>query len=184
MTELEKIAYSKGFLDSLAEGINPLDGAAIPEGDVVNNVRISRCLFFVSDILRQVIENGGVSVKRGGRQPFTVTAEQLSRFDYSDMPITVSEIARRVTIAADDANAKKMSPAAINAWLIKIGALEESQNEFGRKTKLPTEYGLSLGIVMDSRQGPSGTYYVSVYSRRAQEFIIDNFEAILDTQNG
>ena len=30
------------------------------EDDVINNVRISRCLFYVSDVLRQVIENGGV----------------------------------------------------------------------------------------------------------------------------
>ncbi len=34
MTELEKIAYAKSFLDKLAEGVNPLDGTTVPEGDM------------------------------------------------------------------------------------------------------------------------------------------------------
>ena len=180
MTEIEKIAYAKEFLDRLAEGISPLDGTPIPDGDIVNNVRISRCLYFVSDVLRQVIENGGVTAKRGSREPFNVSAEQLARFEYSDTPITVSEIAKRVSALAQNTNTRKMSASAINAWLVGIGALAESQNDFGRSTKLPTDYGRDLGIIMDSRQGPGGMYYVSVYSRKAQEFIIDNFEAILN----
>ena len=61
MTELEKIEYTKAFIDKLANGINPLDDTPIPEGDIANNVRLSRCFFYVSDILRQVIENGGVT---------------------------------------------------------------------------------------------------------------------------
>ena len=39
MTELEKIAYAKSFIDKLANGINPLDGTPIPDDDVANNVR-------------------------------------------------------------------------------------------------------------------------------------------------
>ena len=64
MTELEKIEYAKGFMDKLANGINPLDGTPIPDGDIVNNVRLSRCFFYVSDILRRVIENGGTELVR------------------------------------------------------------------------------------------------------------------------
>ena len=64
MTELEKIEYAKSFIDKLANGINPLDDSTIKEDEVVNNVRLSRCFFFVSDILRQVIENGGVVSKK------------------------------------------------------------------------------------------------------------------------
>lgn len=63
MTELEKIEYTKGFVDKLAEGINPIDGTPIAEGDLLNNVRISRCMYYVSDILRRVIENGGTESK-------------------------------------------------------------------------------------------------------------------------
>ena len=59
MTELEKIKRAKMYLDKLANGINPLDDTVVPDEDIVNQVRLSRCFFFVSDVLRQVIENGG-----------------------------------------------------------------------------------------------------------------------------
>ena len=47
MTELEKIAYAKSFIDKLANGINPLDDTPIPDDDIANNVRLSRCFFYV-----------------------------------------------------------------------------------------------------------------------------------------
>ena len=31
MTELEKIAYAKSFIDKLANGVNPIDDSAIPD---------------------------------------------------------------------------------------------------------------------------------------------------------
>ena len=65
MTEVEKIEYAKLYIEKLANGINPLTGQAVPDTDLINNVRISRCLFYVSDILRQVVERGGVSKKKG-----------------------------------------------------------------------------------------------------------------------
>ena len=55
MDEREKIAYAKSFIDKMAEGINPLTGEQIPDGELLNNVRISRCLFYVSEILGKAI---------------------------------------------------------------------------------------------------------------------------------
>ncbi len=97
MTELEKIAYAKSFIDKLANGINPIDNTPVKEDDVVNNVRISRCLFYVSDILRQVVENGRISKTAKHLAPFSISSEQLLSFAYSDVPIAVSEIAKRLT---------------------------------------------------------------------------------------
>ena len=45
MTELEKIKRAKMYMDKLANGINPIDETMVPDEDVVNNVRISRCFF-------------------------------------------------------------------------------------------------------------------------------------------
>ena len=56
MTEIEKIEYAKSFIDKLANGINPLDDTPIPEDDIVNNVRLSRCFFYVSTILQKEID--------------------------------------------------------------------------------------------------------------------------------
>ena len=55
MTEKEIIKHAKDYIDSLANGTNPLTGEPVNESDVVNNVRISRCLFYVSEILEKVL---------------------------------------------------------------------------------------------------------------------------------
>ena len=109
MTELEKIAYAKSFIDKLANGINPLNDTPIAEGDIANNVRISRCFFFVSDVLRQVVENGGIEKpKKQGKIPFSLTAEQALDFEYSEVPIPISEIITRINNLVDLGLMKKL----------------------------------------------------------------------------
>ena len=108
MTELEKIAYAKSFIDKLANGINPLNDTPIPDDDIANNVRLSRCFFYVSDILRQVYENGGVTKpKRTPKIPFSLSAEQRDKFEYSADPISVTEIAKRICAMAENESMEK-----------------------------------------------------------------------------
>jgi hypothetical protein len=50
MDERDKILMAQDWVRKLANGINPLTGNTVKEDDVVNNVHISRCLFYVADI--------------------------------------------------------------------------------------------------------------------------------------
>lgn len=185
MTELEKIKYAKIFIDKLADGINPLDDTVISQEDIVNNVRISRCFFYVSDILRQVIENGGVvSARKTKKTPFSLSADSLSEFEYSDAPIAVSEIARRISALKSGENMSNLSYKDITAWLIEIGLLYEKANPVnGKMTKLPTQQGCEIGISTEVREGRYGNYTVVLYDRSAQEFILDNFDGLMMFRN-
>ena len=184
MTELEKIEYTKSFIDDLANGINPLDGTPVPDGELLNNVRISRCMFYVSDILRQVIEKGGVKPqKKEKKAPFEITSEQLERFEYSDKPIPLSEIAKRLKALIDTEKMQRLTYKALAAWLIDIGALKEKENDEGKKKKYPTDMGKSLGISEEKRSGMYGDYIVVVYNREAQQFVIDNLSSVIAMKN-
>ena len=91
MTELEKIEYAKSFIDKLANGINPLDNMPIPDDDIVNNVRLSRCFFYVSSILQKEIDRERRKIpkeKKPEKLPFSITPEQLQTFEYSPYPTT------------------------------------------------------------------------------------------------
>ena len=109
MTELEKIERAKLYMDKLANGINPIDDTMAPDEDIINNVRLSRCFFYVSDILRQVIENGGVGTtekpKKEKKEPLQIPFEKRSSFAFSEKPIPASEIARRIN---DLGNSEKL----------------------------------------------------------------------------
>lgn len=182
MTEIEKIEYAKSFIDKLANGVNPLDGSQIKEDDIVNNVRISRCLFFVSDVLRQVVENGGIK-KKTAKIPFTLTLEERTSFEYSDTPIPVSEITKRFNDLITNEDMKKLSHRNITEWLISIDMLYEMTKPDGKTTKRPTEHGMAVGITTENRTGPRGEYVVTVYGKKAQEFIVDNLDAVLVPRN-
>jgi hypothetical protein len=184
MTELEKIEYTKAFIDKLANGINPLDDTPIPEGDIANNVRLSRCFFYVSDILRQVIENGGVTpppkAPRVGKQAFTLTEEARAALRVTETPLTVSEIADYLNDTVDETVMKRITAASINSWLVDRGFLEVVERPDGKKQKIPTPDGAELGILTEERRGQYGPYTVMLFTAAAQAFVYDHVGAIVE----
>lgn len=183
MTELEIMKHAKGYLDKLANGINPLDDSILPDTDVVNQVRISRCLFYVSDVLRQLIDQGGMAAARQGKKlPFAITVEERDRVVCSATPIPVSEIAKRINEAVSNDAMKKLGYRAITDWLLAVGLLREQTFSDGKKKKYPTENGSKIGAFLEERTGQYGTYQVVLYTEEAQHFLIDNIDAILEQQ--
>lgn len=183
MTELEMINRAKTYIDKLANGVNPLTDEPASENDIVNNVRISRCFFYISDLLRRFAEVGfPEAAKKGKKQPFIITEEQRKRFEFSETPISVSEIARRFNAAVNTEGAVQMRYSGITFWLIESGLLSVDRREDGREVKLPTAAGMELGISQEVRSGANGSYTVVVYNENAQRYIVDNIDAILEAE--
>ena len=88
--DLKVVAHAKEYIDALARGINPLTKEEVKEDDVVNQVRISRCLYYVSDVLEAVLHNGGVRVILE-EQPFVPDNIDLSLFvpEEQAMPVSI-----------------------------------------------------------------------------------------------
>ena len=105
MTELEIMQHAKNYLDKLAKGIDPLTDREVPETDMINvSMAPARCLFYVSDVLRQVIENGGVigaPAKKGKLAPFALPFEERGRYSFGEWPLSASQIAQRLNELVD-----------------------------------------------------------------------------------
>lgn len=187
MTEIDKIAYAKTFIDKLANGINPLNDAPIPDDDIANNVRLSRCFFFVSDILRQVIENGGTAPRAARikqKKSCLLTDEVRAELTPLTRPASVSEITERINSVLKAADCGRLKHRIINDWLTKAGMLETQQRSDGKMARIPTEAGLELGIVAEERKSQYGVSYVAVtYPPAVQQFILDNLDAIVELNN-
>ncbi len=50
-TELDTMKHAKEYIDKLANGIDPFTDKPVPDDDIVNNVKLSRCFFYISGIL-------------------------------------------------------------------------------------------------------------------------------------
>lgn len=68
MTEVEKIAYTRMYIEKLANGINPLTDQAVPDTDLINNVRISRCLFY------SILPSGVSQLRIGATKKYWTTS--------------------------------------------------------------------------------------------------------------
>ena len=184
MTELETLERAKMYIEKLANGINPIDGSVIPDEDVVNNVRLSRCFFYVADVLRQVIDNGGVTPqKKPKKEAFALTAEQRNAFDFSATPIPISDLSKRINSLSGNENMATLGYSVIRDWLMSIGMLEDALDGNGKHVKRSTAQGENIGITLDARTGNNGTYFVVVYNAAAQHFIMDNLDAIIEFEN-
>ncbi len=178
-TELEIMIHAKTYLDKLANGVNPLTDETLPDTDIVNQVRISRCLFFVSDILRQVIEKGGLKkTPKTPQIPFALSEEQIGRFQLFEQPIFVSAITERVNSLIENENMRKLSYRSITTFLEHEGFLIQYSDSQGKTKREPTDQGKALGISIEVRTSQRGDHTVVLYNMNAQRYILDHINQI------
>ena len=130
--DIQLVAHAKDYIDDLAKGINPFTKEEVNEDDIVNHVKISRCLFFVSEVLGEVIANGGTAPKKRERPvPFSPEALDLEQFEFSDDPISLTEVSRRIN-ALKPENMQKLKVTSLSEWLVELHLLETVKNKFAR----------------------------------------------------
>lgn len=179
MTELEIIARAQMYLEKLANGVNPLTGEDVGVDDIVNDVRIARCLFYTSGILKQIVDNKGrFKVEMPDRKPFMITPEQSARFEYSEFGLSVTQIVKRFNALIDTVYMKELKTKNISEWLVEIGLLTNIvvNNKTRRR---PTSRGEQMGIYTEERTGQYGMYEGVFYNTNAQHLIVDNIGAII-----
>lgn len=184
MTELEIMIRAKSYIDSLAGGIDPLTGNAVKDDDIINNIRISRCLFYVSGILQKVIDNGGEvqkeKLKRSQRAEFSLTDEQKLRLEPESFAQSSGKITAAINSQVDTYTMKKLKTTTLNNWLVSVGLLTEITSAAGRTRKIPTPDGEMMGLHEKEFTDQSGTHKYVIYNRNAQQFIFDNIDAIIE----
>lgn len=177
--DINLVQHAKDYIDDLAKGINPLTQEEVGDNDVVNNVKISRCLFFVSAVLGEVIENGGIGkVVYKKSSAFSADAIDLSKIEISPVPINVSTIVKNINEQRPD-DMDKLKVTAVTSWLVDINLLSVIQIN-NKNHKTVTAEGTAMGILQEKRQGAYGEYYNILYSDSAQQFIVDNLSSIVD----
>lgn len=179
MTELETMQRAKMYMDKLARGIDPISNQEMPDDSVLNNVRLVRCFFYVSDVLGQVIANGGAIGGKPKLQAFSITREQLSKVQISQEPVRITQFVEMISAAVNDSQMKKLSTTAVTNWLLEKGFLEKQIAPDGKSIRLPTSNGMMIGLSAQTRQGQYGDYQAVFYNAEAQQFVLDNLPAML-----
>ena len=174
MIDVSKLRTAQDWIEKLANGINPLTLESVKDDDVVNNVHISRCLFFVSEMLGK-IETSESSPKK--KKSFWMSACNTEQIVIS-APCGIAQFVKTIN-GYIPSEMKPLSVVAVIKWLRKNGYLSEVKIDDKRKTNLPTEKGNKLGITIKVQQNLEGQDYQRVvYDISAQRFMLENIESI------
>ena len=183
MNDLDVMKRCKQYIESLANGIDPLSGDPVKDDDIVNNVRISRCLFYASGILQKVIDNGGEvqkeKKKKADRLPFSLTDEQAAQLTPASDSISLSKVIGIINRQIDDKVMNKLQRKTLAEWLRQRDLLTEVIIN-GKPRFNPTSSGETVGISLIDYITPTGQFIkICVYSPEAQQFIFDNIDSII-----
>lgn len=188
-TELDTMKHAKEYIDKLANGIDPFTGKPVPDDDIVNNVKLSRCFFYISGILEKVIENGGeVSpvktvevVKSGRRGVVVITDEARAAFKCFINEVTPTAFTDMINKHLDPDISGRLKKNAIADWLSEVGMLENYELPNGKMRRRPTESGSNEGIRLSEYFSADGFPRAAIMlSPAAQQFILDNIDAIAE----
>lgn len=148
MTELEKMQRALMYMENLANGIDPITGTELPEDTVLNNVRLSRCFFYVSDILKKVIANNGEVGKRAGgrKKPFALSPGMREQVYLPVMSVPISDFVKNINMVIQDSDMRSITTKMVTTWLVDKGLLQEITAPLGKKTKIVTEQSSLIGI--------------------------------------
>ncbi len=182
MTELETMERAKMYIHKLANGIDPLTDQEMPDDTVLNQVRLSRCFFYVETLIDQAIEREirGSRPRKKDLPPFSLTPEQKQQVVLSDEPVPISKFTAAVNAVVELDTMKKLKATSLTAWLVQKGLLQETVRN-DRRYKEPTATGKSMGITCEWKEAFStGAHYMSIlYSRAMQQFLLDNLDSVL-----
>lgn len=175
--DLRIVARAKDYMDALAKGIDPLSGEVIPEGEIVRQERLMKCFFYTSKILDEVLKsnNEKAYVKK---EPFQPHKLDFSGFSFSETPIAITEIVKRINECRPEFMQKLKRDGVVN-WLAEQGYLKHVEID-GRSCVRLGEKSTEIGIIEEIRTGKDEkTHKVIVYSERAQQFILEHLAQIV-----
>ena len=179
MAELEKLIKAREYCQKLANGIDPISDNAMPSDCVLNQVQLARLFFFLKDYLSSEVKREQKSENKATtKMPFLITRGNLSKVELSTYPISISEFSKRVDSHTLE-NSRKFSHKWLTDWLLNTGFLIISDDT---SAKVPTDAGKEIGITNETRMGQYREYRVTLYNKAAQQFLIDNMDAILAAQ--
>ena len=183
------------YLRKLSCGVNPLTEETLPEGDTCRQERISKCLLYVADYLQQIVCPKPKAAKAEKQekpkrkrefpnQELALSEEAIAKFEFSEEPLSLSAIVRRVNALIPEGSGMiPLMYADVAEVLTQEGYLQKQEGAAGKETNLPTPQGEEKGF---SRVEEDIRGHFSIFTKcntNAQKFVIENIQKAVAQAN-
>lgn len=176
--DLKKLEVAIKYVERISKGCNPVNNLPLEENEALNNPNVMRCMEFVKEVLETVEQNNGIIGKYN--ESTDLLYEIITNFVYKEDK-QITHFINQIYEPIKDENIKRISPKRITDWLKKNGYLqEEFSDKYDKNVSVVTEKGKAIGIYNEKREARGYHYLAVVYGKEAQEYIVKNFEEILN----
>ncbi len=172
---------SKDYIDKLVEGVNPVNGKPISTREVIYDYKVSRQLEFLSDYLKDEINRLEDKTRTKNidaddeLMEFELTDKELANLKLSSKPVSLADVCNMLNHLRPSSNMRKLKAISAVEVLCNLGMI----NRVRRKIT-PTEEGMKLGIQFKEFQSNGATLTKVLYSKEAQQFIVDHLDEIME----
>lgn len=183
MDRIQSLQKAKFYLEMLSCSFDPttqeyVDDPLLQKEDVKNMLK------YASSVLDELIANDGEVINVDKPLNFQVSKINKQAIVLSDTAIQLSTLMARINRQVDTRSMRKLAPSKISKWLIKQGYLADEKVSVVKEVSqlVATENAENIGIVTD-RKVDRSTGEIKpriLLTRKAQEYIVDNLEVILE----
>ena len=172
---------SKDYIDKLVEGINPVNGKPISTREVIYDYKVSRQLEFLSEYIKNEINRledkaqSKVADNENELIEFELSDKELRNLTLSDKPVSLADVCNMLNHLRPSSNMRKLKAISAVEVLCNFGMIDRV-----RRKIIPTEEGAKLGIQFKEFQSNGSTLTKVLYSKEAQQFIIDHLNEIAE----
>lgn len=196
--EFKILERAEMYLRKLSCGVNPLTEENLSENDACKQERISKCLLYVADYIQQKIapknEKQAAQKPQKKLQPrrerelataeLVLNDESLAKFEYSEEPISVSGIVRKVNdLIPAGSGMMPLMYADVAEILSQEGVLLKQGGNAGKELNLPSPRGEELGFARAEEVIRGRQAVFTKCNLNAQKFILENMQKCIAQAN-
>ncbi len=176
----------KENIDSLLKGIDPQSHLPFGDDSVLKSQFNRDTLNKVSLILEYLIKVGMIpSLDSRVKFDFYLSKKQKQLIEISQEPISISKFVYNINELVDASVMKKLQATIVTKWLTNRGYLKITNNENGMEFKTLAEKSAELELICQEKTNKYGNKYsVILYPLKAQKFILDNLDEIVNSYYG
>ena len=182
LEEKEKIEKAVFVIDKLSEGMDPYTGEVFEDEHIMNNPKVVRCLKYVEEVLKETLRTPSKKVNNKDLLPFTITQEEINNIQYSEEPISITQVCKIINEAAktEEKGMRKLTAVLVNDALAEMGVVKITNFNNKRKTVLSEDYKNGYGI-LEKEAIFNGVRCISiVYDKEGQKFIVEHLKELLE----
>ena len=117
-------------------------------------------------------ETGELIARSSGKQPFSLTQEQLDEIPLLPGGVSISRLVQEINRHIDTEKMDKLKRETLTGWLTAEGYLEKAEHD-GHSSLSPTSKGEQNGIRLEQRTVNGRSYWGTVYYDEGQMLLLD-----------